>query len=308
MERSSTAYPAAPPQWPPLPLAAWSETYRTLHMWAQMVGKVRLALTPLINHWWNVTLYVNARGLTTAPMAYGARDLEISFDFVDHVLRIDVSSGDRRELALAPLTVAQFYRHLMMALDALGVPVKIWPMPVEIPNPIRFTDDHAGAYDAEYAQRWWRIVSQVHAISQEFRARFIGKCSPVHFFWGSFDIAVTRFSGRRAPARPGADFMTQEAYSHEVSSVGFWPGSGPIAAPAFYAYAAPEPDGMRNAAIRPATAFYHAELGEFIYRYDDMRAAADPRAALLEFMQSTYDAAADFASWDRNALERGKSC
>jgi len=238
-------------------------------------------------------------------MSCGTRIFEISFDFVDHVLRIDLASGARRELPLTPQPVAQFYERLLAALRALELPVRIWPMPVEIPDPVRFTADPSGAYDAASANRFWRILGQVDVILKEFRARFIGKCSPVHFFWGSFDLAVTRFSGRPAPPRPGADPVTREAYSHEVCSAGWWPGGATLDGPAFYAYAAPEPEGFSQARIGPAQAFYSTELKEFLYRYDDMRVAADPRAALLEFLETTYEAGANLGGWDRKALERG---
>ena len=291
--------------WPPLPLAEWSATYATLHMWTQIVGKVRLALSPHLNHWWHVALYVSARGLTTSaiPCAFG--NFEIEFDFLDHVLRIQTSRGDTRTMKLAPRAVADFYKEFLAALASLQIGVKIWPMPVEIPDPIRFDRDtiHA-SYDPAYANRSWRILSSVDRVLKEFRGRFIGKASPVHFFWGSFDLAATRFSGRRAPERRGADRMTREAYSHEVSSVGWWPGGGEITAPMFYAYAAPPPAGFSDAVVRPAQAFYHSKLGEFLLAYDDVRAAADPAAMIMEFAQSTYEAAANLGHWDRAALER----
>jgi len=291
--------------WPPLPLAEWSATYATLHMWTQIVGKVRLALSPHLNHWWHVALYVSARGLTTSaiPCAFG--NFEIEFDFLDHVLRIQTSRGDTRTMKLAPRAVADFYKEFLAALASLQIGVKIWPMPVEIPDPIRFDRDtiHA-SYDPAYANRSWRILSSVDRVLKEFRGRFIGKASPVHFFWGSFDLAATRFSGRRAPERRGADRMTREAYSHEVSSVGWWPGGGEITAPMLYAYAAPSPAGFSDAVVRPAQAFYHSKLGEFLLAYDDVRAAADPAAMIMEFAQSTYEAAANLGHWDRAALER----
>ena len=290
--------------WPPLPLAGWKETYRTLHRWTQMAGKVQLALTPRTNHFWNVTLHATARGLTTAAMPVGTGACTIAFDFVDHVLRIDRDRGDRREIPLAPQPVARFYERFVSALRALGVEARIWPMPVEVPDPVRFDRDTSGDYDASAVERFWRILVQVEAILGEFRARFTGKCSPVHFFWGSFDVAVTRFSGRPAPPRPEADAMTREAYSHECNSAGWWPGGGAIDGPAFYAYSAPEPAGLAAARIGPRAAFYSPDMKEFIYRYDDMRAAPDPRAALLEFFQTTYEAGADLAKWDRPALER----
>jgi len=290
--------------WPPLPLAEWKQTYRTLHMWTQMAGKVQLALTPRTNHWWNTALQVTARGLTTTAMPYGTEAATIAFDFIDQVLRIDLSRGDRREIPLIPQSVAVFYERFRAALHELDIDVKIWPMPVELPDPVCFTLDTSGAYDGDAVQRFWRVLYEVNAVLNEFRARYIGKCSPVHFFWGSFDLAVTRFSGRPAPPRPEMDVITREAYSHEVSSTGFWPGSGPIDGAAFYAYAAPEPEGFATARIGPTGAFYSPDLKEFIYRYEDMRAAPDPRAALLEFAQTTYETAADLARWDRAALER----
>ena len=290
--------------WPPLPLAGWQETYRTLHMWTQMAGKVRLALTPLVNHWWNVTLYVTARGLSTSAIPCGPRSLEIAFDFVDHVLRIDTSDGERRELPLVPQSVARFYDSFVGALHSLAIDVRLWPVPSEVPEPVRFPLDTRGAYDAEAVHRFWRVLAGADDVMQEFRSRFVGKCSPVHFFWGGFDLAVTRFSGRPAPPRPDADAITREGYSHECCSAGFWPGSGPIAGPAFYSYTAPEPDGLEHARIGPAKAFYSQDMGQFIYMYDDLRAAPDPRAALLEFLQTTYEAGASLAKWDRKALER----
>jgi hypothetical protein len=290
--------------WPALPLAEWKDTYATLHMWSQMVGKIRLALSPHINHLWGTTLYVTARGLTTSPIPHAAGVFELQFDFLDHRLIILTSDGALRTLRLAPRSVADFYRDLMATLHTLGIEPKIWSTPVEIPAPIPFEKDTVHAsYDPEYANRFWRILVSVDRVFKEFRGGFIGKCSPVHFWWGSFDHAVTRFSGRRAPERPGADPITRDAYSHECISAGFWPGSGPITGPAFYAYAAPEPPGLSEVPIRPAAAFYHPELKEFILMYDDVRQASSPRAALLDFLQSTYEAAATLAHWDRAALE-----
>jgi hypothetical protein len=291
--------------WPALPLDAWRDTYATLHMWTQIVGKVRLALSPPINHWWQVTLYVTARGLTTSPIPYGMRTFTVSFDFIDHTLLIQTSDGASRSLGLFPRSVAAFYRDFMAALHALHLDVTINTLPQEVPNPIRCDEDdiHA-AYDPEYTTRCWRILVQTDRVFKEFRARFVGKCSPVHFFWGSFDLAVTRFSGRRAPARSGADRITREAYSHEVMSAGFWPGSGSLQEPAFYAYAVPAPAGFDQAVVRPASAWYSTEFGEFLLRYDAVRRADDPDAMLLAFLQSTYEAAADLAGWDRAALER----
>jgi len=292
-------------RWPALPLDQWRETYATLHMWTQVVGKIRLALTPLLNHWWNVTLYVNARGLTTSAIPYRKTPFELYFDFIGHQLVLETSDGLRKTLPLAPRTVADFYHEVMRMVESAGIEVKIWPMPVEVPDPIPFDQDRVHAsYDPEAAQRFWRILLSVQSVFEEFRSGFIGKCSPVHFFWGSFDLAVTRFSGRRAPERPGADRLTREAYSHEVSSVGFWPGSGNITGPAFYSYTAPEPPGFRNAPVRPAAAHYDTQLGEFILLYDDVRSAPSPGATLLDFCQSTYAAGATLGNWDRNALER----
>lgn len=293
--------------WPTLPLAAWQETYETLHLWTQIVGKVRLALCSPLNHWWAVTLYVTPRGLTTASMPYGTRTLEVTFDFLDHMLWVRTSDGGRRAIALYPRSVADFYREFMAVLRSLSIHVTINPLPQEVSNPIRCDEDqnHA-AYDATYASRWWRIMVQSDRVLQRFRARFIGKCSPVHFFWGSFDLAVSRFSGRRAPERPGANHVTREAYSHEVSSCGFWPGTpgGPVQGPAYYAYSVPEPAGLSETRVQPAAAGYNRALGEFILPYEAVRTAANPDALLLDFAQSTYEAGATLATWDRAALER----
>lgn len=291
--------------WPALPLKEWEATRATLHMWAQMAGKVRLALAPRINHWWEATFYVNSRGFTTSAIPHGAGVFEIQFDFLRHVVEIKSSDGSIRALGLAARPVADFYREFMDALASLGIRVKIWPMPTEIPNPIRFDEDRVHAsYDPEYANRFWRALVSVDSIFKEFRARFIGKSSPVHLFWGSFDLAVTRFSGRRAPERPGADAVTREAYSHEVISAGFWPGTDSVIDAAFYAYAAPEPAGFAEATLRPAPAFYDKKMSEFFLSYEDVRRSADPRATLLDFLQSSYEAAATRAGWDRAALER----
>src|SRR5712692_6081176 len=293
-----------PQCWPALPLSSWNDTRATLHMWTQMVGKVRLALTPLVNHWWNVPLYVSSRGLTTSQMPYGDRAFELWFDFIDHQLVLQSSDGLRKTLPLAPRSVADFYQQFMDMLRSAGFAVKIWKMPVEIPDPIPFDRDQVHAfYDPESARKFWRILLSVQQVLDEFRSRFLGKCSPVHFFWGSFDLAVTRFSGRRAPERPGADAITREAYSHEVSSVGFWPGSG-VEGPAFYSYMAPEPPGFRESRVRPDAARYHPQLNEFILMYDDVRRAPSPCATLLDFCQSTYEAGAQLAHWDRQALEK----
>ena len=291
--------------WPERPLSEWSATRDTLHMWMQMVGKVRLALSPYLNHWWQVTLYVSPRGLTTSAIPCPLGNCEIEFDFLDHVLRIATSRGETKTIKLAPRSVADFYAEFLSTLASLGINAKIWPMPVEIPEPIRFDRDTVHAsYDPVYANRCWRILASVDRVLKEFRGRFTGKASPVHFFWGSFDLAATRFSGRRAPDRPGADAMTREAYSHEVSSVGWWPGNGGFEAPMFYAYAAPAPARFSEASVRPAQAFYHEKLGEFLLPYDAVRTSNDPAATLTEFAQSTYEAAANLGHWDRASLER----
>jgi len=290
---------------PELPLAAWKDTQTTLHMWTQVVGKVRLELCPLVNHWWNVPLYVTARGLTTSLMPYNGEAVEIGFDFINHKLWIEISDGDRKEIPLRPLSVAEFYAEFMAALSELGIPVKIWTMPQEVPDPIPFEKDTThSSYDAEAARKFWHILAWVDGVFKEFRAPFLGKVSPVHFFWGSFDLAVTRFSGRRAPEREGADRVTREAYSHEVSSAGFWAGGGDIKGPAFYSYAAPEPPGFASEPAHPPAAFYHPEMKEFLLMYDDVRRAQSPKAALMEFLESTYDAAANRGNWDRKTLER----
>jgi hypothetical protein len=290
---------------PALPLAEWQDTQATLHMWMQVVGKVQLALTPRVNHWWNITFHLTSRGLTTGPMPYASGAVQIDFDFITHELRVTTSTGDMRTLPLVPRAVADFHAELLALLRGIGVAVEIWPVPVEIPDPIPFAQDRQHAsYDGEKAARFWRMLLWADTVLREFRARFIGKCSPVHFFWGSFDLAVTRFSGRRAPARPGADEMTREAYSHECISTGFWPGGGPVDGPAFYSYTAPAPPGLERAKVRPEAASWHAQLGEFLLRWDDVRRAASPRDALLAFCQSTYEAGATLAQWDRASLER----
>ncbi len=291
--------------WPPLPLDEWRDTYATLHMWTQIVGKTRLALAPWQNHWWQVTLHVSARGLATGPMPYGSRTLDMEFDFLEHELVLRTDQGAVREIALRPRSVADFYQVYLEALDTLGIRVDLWPVPVEVEHPVRFTDDQTHAsYDPEYANRFWRILVQVDDVFKRFRGRFLGKSSPVHFFWGSFDLAVTRFSGRRAPARAGADRVTREAYSHEVISAGFWPGSGAVQEAAFYAYAAPEPAGLRDVPPQPTAAYYQPEMGLFILPYAAVRTATSPVATLQEFLQSTYDVAAELARWDRDTLER----
>jgi hypothetical protein len=298
-------------RWPELILEEWQDTLATLHMWTQIVGKIRMELTPLINHWWNVPLYVSARGLTTSPMHYGDRIFEIEFDFIDHKLRIDCSDGVSAMLDLRPQTVADFYKELMSGLRGLGINVKIWTMPVEVPAPfsavreaIRFEEDQVHkSYDAEYVNRFWHALVSIDDVFKQFRARFMGKVSPVHFWWGSFDHAVTRFSGRSAPPREGADKITAEGYSHENISHGFWPG-GNGAQAAFYAYCAPEPAGLGEAKVKPAAAFYSKEMSEFLLTYDAVRQSASPENALMDFSQSTYEAGADLAKWDRKALER----
>jgi hypothetical protein len=295
--------------WPSLPLDAWRDTYATLHLWTQVVGKIRLAQAPPVNHWWHVPLYVTCRGLTTSPMPHGARSFQIDFDFIDHRLTIQTSDGAADSFALQPRSVADFYSEVMGRLRSLGLAVRIWTTPVELPNPIPFEQDHLhGAYDPEYAHRLWRILVQADRIFTAFRARFVGKTSPVHFFWGSFDLAVTRFSGRSAPRHPGApnvaDRVTQEAYCAEVSSAGFWPGGAGMERPVFYSYAYPAPAGFAEAPVRPGAAFYSRELGEFILPYDDVRQAAPPDDTLLDFLQSTYEAAATLGRWDRAGLER----
>jgi hypothetical protein len=291
--------------WPALPLDEWRDTRDTLQMWTQIAGKVCLALTPRVNHFWNIAMHFTARGLVTPPLPFGARTFTMTFDFVAHELVIQVSDGRRETVALRPQTVADFYRTVVDALGRLGIEVPIWPMPVEVPEPIRFDRDTIHrSYDADAARRCWDVLLAITPVFQAFRAEFIGKCSPVHFFWGSFDLAVTRFSGRRAPERPGADSITREAYSHEVISHGWWPGGGPIDGPAFYAYAAPEPGGLKTAAIEPAAAYYSTELSEFILPYEAVRRAADPEADLRAFLRTTYDAAARLARWDRANLER----
>jgi len=294
-----------PECWPSLPLDSWKDTRDTLHMWTQIVGKVRLALTPLVNHWWNVPLYVTPRGLTTSLIPYGERSFELRFDVLKHQLVLETSDGAVRALPLAPRSVADFYQEFMSMLRAEDINVKIWHMPVEIPNPIPFDQDRVHAsYDPKSVEKFWRILVSVDAIFNQFRSRFIGKSSPVHFFWGSFDLAVTRFSGRLAPERPGADKMTREAYSHEVSSVGFWPGASGMSDAVFYSYAAPEPNGFKQASAQPNAAAYNGSLGEFLLPYEDVRKAESPSASLLQFCQSTYEAAANLGKWDRMVLER----
>ena len=289
--------------WPALPVKEWQDSYATLHMWTQIVGKIRLTQTPLENHWWNSVLYVTSRGLTTSPIPYGTRTFQIDFDFIGHRLLVCTSDGAIKSLALEPRSVADFYRELMDTLKTLAIEVPIHARPDEVAEPIPFAEDNKHAsYDAEYANRFWRILVQADRVFKLFRSRFIGKCSPVHFFWGSFDLAVTRFSGRKAPERPGADAITREAYSHEVISHGFWPGGGAVESPVFYSYTAPAPAGLEKEPIHPG--FYSKEMSEFILPYDDVRQSASPDESLLEFMQSTYEAGARLANWDRAALER----
>jgi hypothetical protein len=293
-------------RWPALPFAAWKDTYATLHMWTQIVGKVRLALSPDINHYWGTTLYVTARGLTTSAIPYDKGIFEIRFDFIAHRLEILTSLGKTGGFPLAPRTVAEFYAEFMRELESLGIHAHVWAMPVEVPRPVRFNlDVNHASYDREYAHRFWRVLAAIQPVFQKFRAGFIGKCSPVHFFWGSFDLAVTRFSGRRAPERPDAHKITKEAYSHEVISVGFWPGDGEIVKDAaFYAYAAPEPAGFKESAARPSKAFYSAQKNEFFLMYDDVRASASPEGDLMGFCESTYEAGANAGNWNRAELER----
>jgi hypothetical protein len=295
--------------WPELPLAAWRETYATLHLWTQIVGKIRFARSPWLNHSWHVALYVTTRGLTTSPIPDGSRTFQIDFDFIDHALRISVSDGAQREFALAGQTVADFYAAVMAALAECGIHVEIDQMPNELPEPIKFSEDRTHAtYDPDAARRLFQILVNADRVFKQFRTGFLGKASPVHFFWGSFDLAVTRFSGRRAPRHPGGvpnlpHAVACEAYSHEECSAGFWPGSGAIDYPAFYSYAYPEPAGYRTVKARPDAAFFSEALGEFILPYDAVRTSDDPDKTLLAFLQSTYEAAANTAKWDRDALE-----
>ena len=289
-------------------MAEWKDTYDTLHRWTQIIGKIRLALTPKLNHWWNSTLYITPRGLTTSSMYYNGRLLQIDFDFIAHLLFIITADNPTKTIALRPCSVAEFYQETMLALRSLGMPVSVWTTPVEVPDRTPFEQDKKHtSYDPEYVQRFWRILAQASRVLLEFRSRFIGKVSPVHFFWGAFDLAVTRFSGRTAPSHPGAPycppFVMVEAYSHEVSSCGFWPGGGPVNEPVFYAYAYPEPQGFKEYPIQPKEAFYHTEMSEFLLPYDVIR-TANSDDVLLTFLQSTYEAAATCAKWDRSTLER----
>jgi hypothetical protein len=297
------------PSWPALDYPAWQDSCATLHLWTQIVGKVRLALAPPVNHWWHVPLYLTARGLTTSPIPYGDRSFQVDFDFIDHRLGIALSDGRRDGFALAPRPVAEFYGEFIGRLRGLGIDVRIRTMPVEVADPMRFDKDreHA-AYDPDAVHRFWRALSLTDRVFAEFRGRFLGKASPVHFFWGSFDLAATRFSGRPAPPPPSnpliPDAVNREAYSHEVSSCGFWPGNGGFGQAAFYCYAYPQPPGFGEAPVTAAGAYYSKEIGEFILPYDAVRQAERPRKLLLQFLQQTYEAAADLGHWDRAALER----
>ncbi len=292
-------------RWPALPYEEWRSTCQTLHMWTQIVGKVRMKLFPFLNHWWHVTLYVTPRGLTTSAIPYHGSTFDVTFDFIEHSLFVHTSEGTTKALPLIPRSVAAFYREFMACLQALGVQVTINTLPCEVQNPIRFDEDEIHAsYDPVYAQRFWRVLVQIDTAMQRYRAPFLGKSSPVHFFWGSFDLAFALFSGRRAPERPGADHMMREAMSHEEISHGFWPGNDQFPKPAFYSYTSPMPAGLPAASLRPERAFYSNEMGEFLVLYEDVRTASSPEQALLEFFQSTYEAGATLAHWDREALER----
>lgn len=296
--------------WPELPLEPWQETCETLHLWSQIVGKIRLSKMPWINHSWHVPFYVTARGLTTSSIPYETRTFEIEFDLNDHRLHVATSEREHRSFGLGPISVADFYWKIMEVLDELDIETRIWPVPVEIPNlarPFPEIEDKA-SYNPEAVRRFWQVLLQVHRVFTDFRAEFIGKVSPVHFFWGAFDLAVTRFSGRPAPKHPGgapncADWVMEEAYSHEVSSAGFWPGPG-LGESAFYSYAYPEPEGFSGSTVAPEAAYYHEQLGEFVLPYEAVRTADDPDTMLLSFLQSTYRAAADLGGWERSALER----
>ncbi|HEY0490915.1 MAG TPA: DUF5996 family protein [Telluria sp.] len=307
----STASGIAPgnPNWPALPFSGWKDTCATLHMWTQIVGKVRLVQTPWLNHSWHVPFYLTARGLTTSPMPYGERTFEVEFDFIDHLLRISTSDGLSKAIGLQPKSVARFYREFFACLDGLGLAVRIRTTPNEVPVAIPFEQDETHAsYDAAAVNRFWHALLQADRVLKQFRSRFLGKCSPVHFFWGSFDLAVTRFSGAPAPEHPGGvpncpDWVTRDAYSHEVCSCGFWPGGEAMPMPVFYAYAYPEPAGFKTAPIRPAEASYEPSFGEFILPYEVVRRASQPDAVLLDFFQSSYEAAADLAKWRRSELD-----
>lgn len=296
--------------WPSLPLAEWKDTLDTLRRWAQMVGKTRLALAPPVNHYWHVTFYLTSRGLTTAPMPYGDRTVEIEFDFIDHNLVVRISDGSTRALALVPRTVADFYREYVSLLESLDLRVKLWPVPSEMEDALPFLQDQQHhSYDPDHAARCWQVLSRTDQVFRKFRGRFIGKCSPVHFFWGGFDLACTRFSGRTAPPHPGGiphlpDRITREAYSHECISAGWWPGGGPLSDAAFYSYSYPEPPGYAEARVQPDAAYYHKDLREFVLPYEAVRTARRPDDMLLQFLQTTYEAGADLAGWNRQALER----
>jgi hypothetical protein len=296
--------------WPALPLDAWRDSYATLHLYSQIVGKTRLALAPMENHWWQVVLYVTSRGLTTSPMPFDRRTVQVDFDFVEHQLLARTSDGASASFALVPRTVSDFYAEYMKVLRDLGVPVKIWPVPVELPEVTPFAEDcEHRSYDPAAVNRFWRVLVQSERVMREFRGRFMGKASPVQFFWGSFDLAATRFSGRSAPPHPGGaphvgDWVMREAYSRELSSAGFWPGGGAGNEPAFYSYAYPEPPGFADALVKPEAAYYDRSMGEFILPYESVRLAASPEETLMAFLQSSYEAAANLAKWDRAALER----
>lgn len=292
--------------WPSLPLSEWQDTHDTLHMWMQIVGKTRLALAPKQNHWWHVPLYVSPRGLRTTPMPYRDHSFEVEFDFIDHRLIVETSEGATRDMPLRPEAVADFYREYVAVLASLDITVRLWPVPVEIERPIPFLEDRLHAsYDAGHAERFFRVLSQADRIMKRFQGRFLGKSSPVHFFWGAFDLALTRFSGRRASEHKDTDWwVLREANSHEEISVGFWPGSGTVAEPAFYAYARPEPASLASATIRPAAAYYSRDLADFILPYEAARLAPSPDEMVLEFFQSAYDAGAQLGRWDRAALDR----
>jgi hypothetical protein len=296
------------PSWPPLRLEDWRDTCETLHMWTQVVGKVCLAMSPRVNHFWNVTFRVTPRGLATPLLSGRAGSFMMLFDFCEHRLKLESSNGRTETVELRRRTVADFYMEVMRTLARMGIGVRIRTLPVEVPDPIPFERDQVHrSYDPGMAEAFSRALVSIEPVFQAFRADFLGKCSPVHFFWGSFDLAVTRFSGRRAPERPGADTVTRESYSHEVISHGFWPGGGEVQEAVFYAYAAPEPDGFREAAVRPAAAFYHPGLSEFLLPYEAVRAASVPEALVTEFLESTYEAGADLGRWNRAELERGSS-
>ena len=309
-ERVREQAQSSPSDWPDLPLADWADTCATLHLWTQVVGKIRLAHAPMVNHWWQVPMYVTCRGLTTSPIPYDGRCFQIDFDFLDHVLKLQTSRGEIETIVLGPRTVADFYTEIMGRLRGLGLETRIWTMPVEIPDAIPFELDRShAAYDPEYVTRFWRILVQVDRVLTRFRGQFLGKVSPVHFFWGSFDMAVTRFSGRTAPRLAGESpnlgaWVMQEAYSHEVSSCGFWPGNGGFGKPAFYSYAYPEPQGFGSAPMSPDATYYDESLGQHILPYDAVRQARSPDDDLMRYLAHTYAAAADLGRWDRALLER----